>query len=107
MGKKTVMSSSLQNSFSEFCNNNKFEINKKQTEILTSIEKFIFPRNKLLNFFSKKEVFTCFYLYGSVGVGKTMIANFVYDKINLKKIMMKIQRQIINLTKIQIKMKVK
>tara|TARA_B100000003_G_scaffold162929_1_gene148836 strand:+ start:1016 stop:2056 length:1041 start_codon:yes stop_codon:yes gene_type:complete len=79
------MSSSLQNSFSEFCNNNKFEINKKQTEILTSLEKFIFPRNKLLNFFSKKEVFTCFYLYGSVGVGKTMIANFVYDKINLKK----------------------
>ncbi len=57
------MSSSLQNSFSEFCNNNKFEINKKQTEILTSLEKFIFPRNKLLNFFSKKEVFTCFYLY--------------------------------------------
>ena len=85
MGKKTVMSSSLQNSFSEFCKKNKFEINKKQTEILNSLEKFIFPRNKLLNFFSKKKEPSCFYLYGSVGVGKTMIANFVYDKINLKK----------------------
>ena len=79
------MLKSLQNSFSEFCNKNKFEINKKQIEILNSLEKFIFPRNKLLNFFSKKEDLTCFYLYGSVGVGKTMIANFVYDRINLKK----------------------
>ena len=79
------MSSSLQNSFSEFCNKNKFEINKKQIEILNSLEKFIFPRNKLLNFFSKKEDLSCFYLHGNVGVGKTMIANFVYEKINIKK----------------------
>jgi len=78
------MSPSLQNSFSEFCKKNKFEINKKQTEILKILEKFIFPRNTLLNFFSKKK-YACFYLYGNVGVGKTMIANFVYDRINLKK----------------------
>ena len=85
MGKKTIMSSSLQSTFSEFCNKNKFEINKKQIEILNSLEKFIFPKNKLLNFFFKKKVHSCFYLYGSVGVGKTMIANFVYEKINIKK----------------------
>ena len=78
------MSSSLQKSFSELCNKNKFEINKKQIEILNSLEKFIFPRNKLFNFFSKKN-YGCFYLYGNVGVGKTMIANFVYDQINIKK----------------------
>ena len=79
------MLKSLQNSFSEFCNKNKFEINKKQIEILNSLEKFIFPRNKLLNFFSKKEDPSCFYLYGNVGVGNTMIANFVYAQINIKK----------------------
>ena len=79
------MSPSLQNSFSEYCNKNKFEINKKQSEILISLEKFIFPRNKLFNFFSKKEDPSCFYLYGNVGVGKTMIANFVYEQINTKK----------------------
>ena len=79
------MSPSLQNSFSEYCNKNKFEINKKQSEILISLEKFIFPRNKLFNFFSKKEDPSCFYLYGNVGVGKTMIANFVYDQINIRK----------------------
>ena len=78
------MSPSLQNSFNEFCKKNKFEINKKQIEILNILEKFIFPRNTLLNFFSKKN-YGCFYLYGNVGVGKTMIANFVYDRINLKK----------------------
>ena len=80
------MSSSLQNSFFEFCNNNKFEINKKQTEILNSLEKFIFPRNKLLNFFSKKEDPSCFYLYGNVGVGKTMIASYVFDQLKVKKV---------------------
>jgi len=79
------MISSLQNSFNEFCNKNNFEINKKQTEILNSLEKFIFPKNKLLNFFSKKKDLSCFYLYGNVGVGKTMIANFVYEQINIKK----------------------
>ena len=50
------MSPNLQSSFSEFCNKNKFEINKKQTEILNSLEKFIFPRKKLLNFFQKKKI---------------------------------------------------
>ena len=79
------MSLSLRNSFIEFCNKNKFEINKKQIEILNSLEKFIFPRNKILNFFLKKEDLSCFYLYGNVGVGKTMIANFVYEQINIKK----------------------
>ena len=74
----------LQNSFNEFCKKNKFEINKKQLEILKSLEKFIYPKNSLFNFFSKKK-YGCFYLYGSVGVGKTMIANFVYDQINIKK----------------------
>ena len=78
------MSTSLQNSFNEFCKKNKFEINKKQSEILKTLEEFIFPKNKLLNFFSKK-VKSCFYLYGNVGVGKTMIANFVYDQADIKK----------------------
>ena len=78
------MSYGLQNSFNEFCKENKFEINKKQAEILKSLEEFIFPRNKLFNFFLKKN-HNCFYLYGNVGVGKTMIANFVYDHINIKK----------------------
>ena len=78
------MSSSLQDSFKEFCKKNKYEINKKQLEILKSLEAFISPRNKLFNFFSKKDQ-SCFYLYGNVGVGKTMLANYAYDKIKSRK----------------------
>ena len=78
------MSSSLQNSFKKYCKKNKFEINKKQLEILEGLIEFIFPRNKFLNFFTKNN-HKCFYLYGNVGIGKTMIANFVYEQINFKK----------------------
>ncbi len=76
--------SSLRDSFKEFCKKKKFEFNKKQSEILKNLDEFIFPKKKLFNFFSKNERY-CFYLYGNVGVGKTMIANYVYDEINIKK----------------------
>ena len=78
------MSSSAQSSFKEFCKKNKFEFNEKQLEIIKSLEDFIFSNNKLFNFFSKNGK-SCFYLYGNVGVGKTMIANYIYDQINIKK----------------------
>ena len=78
------MSLSIQNSFIEFCKKSKFEINKKQVEIVKSLEQFLFPENKLISFFFKKEK-RCFYLYGNVGVGKTMIAHYVYDQLNIKK----------------------
>ena len=75
------MSSSLQDSFKEFCKKNKYEINKKQLEILKSLEAFISPRNKLFNF-SKDQ--SCFYLYGKVEF-ETMLANYAYDKIKSRK----------------------
>tara|TARA_Y100001958_G_scaffold151809_1_gene137224 strand:- start:151 stop:1188 length:1038 start_codon:yes stop_codon:yes gene_type:complete len=78
------MSSSLQDSFKEFCKKNKYEINKKQLEILKNLEVFISPENKLFNFFLQKNQ-SCFYLYGNVGVGKTMLANYVYDQIKNRK----------------------
>ena len=47
MGKKPIMSSSLQNSFNEFCKKNKFEINKKQLEIVTFLESFFNKKKKI------------------------------------------------------------
>ena len=75
----------LQDSFEEFCRQNKFEINSQQKEIIYLLEKF-FNHNVtfLSSFFQKKEKF-CFYLYGNVGVGKTMLLDFVYDKLEMKK----------------------
>ena len=73
----------LQSSFKEFCLKNKIEINKKQINIIKSFENFIKPK-KLINYFSKIEK-KCFYLYGNVGVGKTMIAKYVFNQLEIKK----------------------
>ena len=76
---------SLQDSFEEFCRQNKFEINSQQKEIIYLLEKFLIHKETFLSsFFQKKEKF-CFYLYGNVGVGKTMLLNFVYDRLKIKK----------------------
>ena len=76
---------SLQDSFEEFCRQNKFEINSQQKEIIYLLEKFLIHKETFLSsFFQKKEKF-CFYLYGNVGVGKTMLLDFVYDKLEMKK----------------------
>jgi len=79
-----MFKSSLQNSFKEFCNSSKFEINNKQIEIVKSLENFLNMKKKLISFFSPKEKH-CFYLYGNVGVGKTMIVSQVYEQIKTKK----------------------
>ena len=75
---------SLQNSFREFCYSNKFEINIKQLEIIKSLEDFLNKKKKLINFFSKTDKH-CFYLYGNVGVGKTMIVSLYMSKLSLRK----------------------
>ena len=79
-----MFKNSLQNSFREFCNSNKFEINKKQIEVVKSLEDFLNTKKKLINFFSKTDKH-CFYLYGNVGIGKTMIVNQVYEQVKAKK----------------------
>jgi cell division protein ZapE len=85
----------LQNSFKEFCHKKKFEINNKQIEILKSLEKFLFNEKNIFNFFSKKNKL-CFYLYGNVGVGKTMIANYAYNQLHKKKIRFHFNKFMVN-----------
>ena len=79
-----MFKNSLQNSFREFCNSNKFEINKKQIEVVKSLEDFLNTKKKLISFFSQTDKH-CFYLYGNVGVGKTMIVSQVYEQVKAKK----------------------
>jgi cell division protein ZapE len=76
---------SLQDSFKEFCNKNSFEKNSKQIEIVNILEKFLnHKKNFFSNFFKNKDKL-CFYLYGNIGVGKTMILNFVYNQLKIRK----------------------
>ncbi len=77
------MDENLEQSFFKFCKLNEFEINPKQVEIIKLLENFISSKKNFSDFFLKKKL--CFYLYGGVGVGKTMLLNFFYDQIKITK----------------------
>lgn len=75
----------LQDSFKEFCEINKLELNAQQIKIISSLEKFLDNRGTILSRFIKKKEKLCFYLYGKVGVGKTMLLNFVFERLKIRK----------------------
>ena len=75
----------LQDSFKEFCKINKLEVNTQQVKIISSLEKFLDNKETILSRFFKKKEKLCFYLYGEVGVGKTMLLNFAFDRLDIKK----------------------
>ena len=77
--------SSLKESFVQYCKKNKYEKNLNQLNIIDLIIAFLDPKKPFFNFFNKSKKKNCFYLYGGVGVGKTMILNFVYDFLYLPK----------------------
>ena len=73
----------LQDSFIEFCKKNSFEKNNHQIEIVNLLDQFLHPKKTLFkDFFINKNKF-CFYLHGNVGVGKTMILNYIYDQLKI------------------------
>ena len=53
---------------------------------LKSFYKLNFNKSIFNKFFSKNNLKPAFYLYGGVGVGKTMILNFFFDVLNKKKL---------------------
>ena len=75
----------LQDSFKEFCTQKKFELNTQQIEIIHLLDNFLNNKETFFSKFFKKRKKLCFYLYGKVGVGKTMLLDFIYDKLKIKK----------------------
>ena len=75
----------LQDSFKEFCEINKLEVNAQQLKIINSLERFLDNRETILSRFIKKKEKLCFYLYGEVGVGKTMLLNFAFERLKNRK----------------------
>jgi cell division protein ZapE len=79
----------LENLFIKFCKKNNLEINVYQLTIIDQLKSFYklnFNQSIFNKLFSKIDLKPAFYLYGGVGVGKTMILNFFFDLVEDKKL---------------------
>ena len=75
--------------FQNHCKKNNLEINLNQLNLINELNHFYdlnFNQSFLKKIFSKKNSKSGFYLYGDVGVGKTMILNFFLDQVNERKL---------------------
>ena len=63
------------------------ELNHNQVLVIKKLQIYYKKNFKsfISNFFSKENHKKSFYLYGDVGVGKTMILNFFFNQIKKKK----------------------
>ncbi|MDA9216969.1 cell division protein ZapE [Candidatus Pelagibacter ubique] len=74
--------------FLSYCKINNLEINPNQLGSIDELNLFYnqnFNKSLLKKIFTKQNYKTGFYLQGDVGVGKTMILNFFYDKFDKTK----------------------
>ena len=76
---------SFKESFIKFCEKNRYEKNLNQLKIINLLITFKNPKNNFFKFFFKSQEKKCFYLFGGVGVGKTMIFNYFYDYLKIPK----------------------
>ena len=79
----------LKKLFIKHCEKNRFEINKSQLSIIDNLVNFYKENFRYFNFFNifnKKNQKFGYYLVGDVGVGKTMILNFLFNELKEKKL---------------------
>ena len=77
----------LKKDFSNYCKINKLKINSNQINIIELLIEFYIScfEKPFFNFFKDKNKKLGFYLFGDVGVGKTMLLNFFYENLNIPK----------------------
>ena len=82
------MLKNLEDKFNQYCNSKNFEINQNQILVIKKLLDYYKKNFKsyFFKFFSKNYSKKSFYLYGDVGVGKTMILNFFFEHIKEKKL---------------------
>tara|TARA_B100000003_G_scaffold71841_1_gene64426 strand:+ start:423 stop:1481 length:1059 start_codon:yes stop_codon:yes gene_type:complete len=92
------MLKNLEEKFNQYCNSEKFEINQNQIIVIKKLQNYYKKNFKSFFFklFLKENPKKGFYLYGDVGVGKTMILNFFFDHIKEKKIRLHFNEFMIN-----------
>ena len=81
------MLKSLEEKFRIYCNLKNLEVNQNQLNVIKKLQDYNQKNFKSFYyyFFFKEPSKKSFYLYGDVGVGKTMILDFFYNFINVKK----------------------
>ncbi len=81
------MLKNLEKKFNLYCNSKNLEVNHNQLLVIIKLQDYYKKNFKsfIHNFFSKENLKKCFYLYGDVGVGKTMILDFFFDQIKERK----------------------
>ena len=92
------MPKSLEEKFNLYCNSNNLEVNHNQLLVIKNLKNY-HKKNfqaSIFNFFSKENLKKSFYLYGDVGVGKTMILDFFFNQIKEKKIRMHFNEFMLN-----------
>ncbi len=82
-----MIQKNLLEKFNIYCNLENFETNENQIAILNKLQDFYKKNFKLsfFKFFFKRYSKKAFYLFGDVGVGKTMILDFFFNHIVEKK----------------------
>ena len=76
------MLKNLEEKFNHYCNSENLEINPNQVLVIRRLQDYYKENFKsfISNFFSKEKSKKSFYLFGGVGVGKTMILDFFFIK---------------------------
>ena len=82
------MPTNFEKEFISYCKNQDLEVNPNQVKVIKKLEDYNQSNYKSFfsKLFSKQQSKKGFYLYGGVGVGKTMILNFFYDHLDGKKL---------------------
>ena len=75
--------------FLDHCEASQYEINQNQLDKISNLKEYYtdnFQENILKKIFKKEKSNLGYYLVGDVGVGKTMILNFFFNKLKKKKL---------------------
>ena len=79
---------SLKKSYLKYCEDKDLEINENQIKIVQKLNEYYnlnFNQSFIKKIFKDKKNKLGFYLVGDVGVGKTMILNFFFERLKEKK----------------------
>ena len=81
------MLKNFEEKFNFYCDSNNLEINQNQFLVIKKLQDYYKKnfRSFISKFLSKENSKKSFYLYGDVGVGKTMILDFFFSQIKQKK----------------------